>query len=153
MREKKIFFSFFGCLVAWSSQARGQMWATVVTYAAAVANTGSFNPLCLAGIEPVSCCCRHCPSHWTTAGTLFLRKHQMFINTEFKIGNFFFHFWPFPRHMEVPWPGIKSKPQLQQHWILNPLCWAGDWTGASKETSWIINPLYRSRNSLKIGNF
>ena len=40
--------------------------------------------------------------------------------------------------MEVPGPGTKSKPelkpapQLQQHWILNPPCWAGDRTRPPK---------------------
>lgn len=42
---------------------------------------------------------------------------------------FFFFFWPHPEHMEVPWPGIESDPELQpvlqlrQLWILNPLGW------------------------------
>ena len=66
---------------------------------------------------------------------------------------FFFLFWLPPGHMEVPGPGIESKselrprPQLQQHQILNPLCWAGDQTSASTETSWIINSLCNSGNS------
>ena len=29
------------------------------------------------------------------------------------------------QHLEVPRPGIRSKPQLQQHWIQNPLCHSG----------------------------
>ena len=33
--------------------------------------------------------------------------------------------------MEVCRPGIKSPPQLQQHWILNPLPWAWDRTHTS----------------------
>ena len=51
-------------------------------------------------------------------------------------------------------PGIKSEPELQhmpllqQRWILNPPCQAGDPTGAATETSWIINPLHHSGNSL-----
>ena len=58
-------------------------------------------------------------------------------------------------HVEVPGPGIKPTPQQQpellqwQCWILNPLHWAGDWTGATTETSWFINPLHQSRNSWK----
>ena len=32
--------------------------------------------------------------------------------------------------MEVPGPGIETK-ELQRHWILNPLCGAGDGTNAS----------------------
>ena len=28
--------------------------------------------------------------------------------------------WPHPWHMEVPGPGIESKPQLQPLWILYP---------------------------------
>ena len=37
-------------------------------------------------------------------------------------------FWLHPQPMEVPRPGIKSKPQLRlwQHQILNLLHWAGD---------------------------
>jgi len=43
-------------------------------------------------------------------------------------------------HMEVPWLGIESKPQLQptpqlqQSQILNQLHWAGDKTHATTET-------------------
>ena len=50
---------------------------------------------------------------------------------------FFFFFWLHPWHVEVSRPGIESHlqlwpiPQLQQHWILKPLCWAGVWTCAS----------------------
>lgn len=44
------------------------------------------------------------------------------------------------------WP----TPQVQQPQILNPLCWAGDWTITSKETNWIINPLDHSSNSSKL---
>ena len=46
--------------------------------------------------------------------------------------------------MEVSGPGIKFKlelqpmPQPQQHQILNPLCQAGDGTGASTETNQIL---------------
>ena len=52
------------------------------------------------------------------------------------------------RYMEIPQPGIESEmqlqplPQLWQCWILNPLCWAGDWTHtsattqATEETTW-----------------
>ena len=52
----------------------------------------------------------------------------------------FFLFQPCQRHMEVPRPEIKSKPQLgptPQLWqcqILNPLCQAEDQTHASSET-------------------
>ena len=41
---------------------------------------------------------------------------------------FFFFFWPYLQHMEVPWPGIQTKPQMQQCQILNPLHQAEDWT-------------------------
>ena len=34
---------------------------------------------------------------------------------------FFLLFWPYLWHAEVPRPGIKSVPQQQQSWILNPL--------------------------------
>ena len=52
----------------------------------------------------------------------------------------FFFKWLHPWHVEVPRPGIESKPQLQptpqlrQSWILNPLCWPGDWTCTSAAT-------------------
>ena len=59
----------------------------------------------------------------------------------------FSHFWPSPRCMAVPGPGIESEPQLRQPWILNPLHWARDRTDISTETSWIINPLHHSSNS------
>jgi len=45
---------------------------------------------------------------------------------------YFFFFWPHPQHMDVPWPGIKSKlqlrprPQLQQCWILSSLGHSGN---------------------------
>jgi len=54
---------------------------------------------------------------------------------------YFFIFQPFPQHMEVPGPRIESElqlqrtPQLQQHWILNPLCQAGDPTCTATETT------------------
>ena len=47
-------------------------------------------------------------------------------------GFWLFLFLPCPRHMEVPGRGIRSKlqlqpmPQLQQCWILNPLCRSGN---------------------------
>ena len=59
-------------------------------------------------------------------------------------------FQPHPCHMETRRSRIKSephlwpKPLLRQHWILNLLCWAGDWTGNSTETSWIIKLLCHS---------
>ena len=61
--------------------------------------------------------------------------------------------------MDVPGPGIESElelrpmPQLQQCWILNPLCQARDRTGASTEISQIINPLHHSKNSNILPNF
>ena len=68
----------------------------------------------------------------------------------------FLLFRPYPWHLEVPRPGIKSELQLwpalqlQQHWILNPLLWAGDPTRAATERSWLINPLRHSRNSTDV---
>ena len=44
-----------------------------------------------------------------------------------------FLFRPHSRHMEVPGPGIKSKAQLWQYWILNPLCQARDQTQAARD--------------------
>ena len=47
---------------------------------------------------------------------------------------FFFFFFGCPRAYGVSRPGIRSKPQLQpKQWlrqclVLNPLCWARDWT-------------------------
>ena len=64
-----------------------------------------------------------------------------------------FFFKLHPRHVEVPRPGTRSKPQLQsmpqlqQCQILNPLCWAADQTVASTETSQIVNPPRHSGNS------
>ena len=46
--------------------------------------------------------------------------------------SFFFFFFRCPMAYGVPRQGIRfepqlqPKPQLQQHWILNPLCWARD---------------------------
>ena len=55
--------------------------------------------------------------------------------------SFYLFIWPHPQHMEVPWPGMKSEPQLQptpqlwQSWILNPQhSWARDQTCASAMT-------------------
>ena len=45
-----IFSPFFGC----PSRARDQIRATTATYSAAASNAGSFNPVCWAGIEPLS---------------------------------------------------------------------------------------------------
>ena len=59
------------------------------------------------------------------------------------------------QHMEVPGPGIEPElqlqpmPQLWQHHILNPLCWARDRTHASAETTRILNPLYAQWESKK----
>ena len=66
----------------------------------------------------------------------------------------FFLFWPHLQLVEIPQPGIKSKPHLrptvQQHQILNPLHWAGDQISNATETSLIINPLYHSGNYQKV---
>ena len=62
-------------------------------------------------------------------------------------------FWPPLQHMKVPRPGTNTKlklqpmPQLQQRQILNPLLQARDHSGASTDTSKIINLLCHSRNS------
>ena len=53
---------------------------------------------------------------------------------------FFFLFWLPPRPMEVPGPGIESRPQLwptpqlHQCWIINSQHWAGNRTCAAAET-------------------
>ena len=54
------------------------------------------------------------------------------------------HAW----HMEVPGPGTESKLHLQQHQTFNSLPWAGDRTGTSTETHWIMNLLHHSRNTI-----
>ena len=41
------------------------------------------------------------------------------ISQGFKI--FIYLFRPHPWYMEVPRPGLKSRPQLQQPWVINPL--------------------------------
>ena len=58
--------------------------------------------------------------------------------------SFFFLFWLYLQHMEVPGPGTESKPQPQhmpQLWqccILNPLHQAWDWTQATSEV--VLDP-------------
>lgn len=60
--------------------------------------------------------------------------HGKFLFLSFRL--FFFVFGR-PVACEFPRPRIRSKPQLlpklqlRQHWILNPLCQAGDWTCVS----------------------
>ena len=39
---------------------------------------------------------------------------------------FFFSFFGCPTAYGVSRAGVRSKPQLWQHWICNPLCWGGD---------------------------
>ena len=46
---------------------------------------------------------------------------------------FAFSFSATPELVEVPRPRIKSEPQLQQNWILTPLCQARDQTHAASE--------------------
>ena len=66
---------------------------------------------------------------------------------------YFFLFWPSLQHMDSPRPSMEFEPelqptpQLQQCWLLNPLCRAMGPTRTSTETSQIINPLCHSRNS------
>ena len=76
----------------------------------------------------------HCPK--------FLPEFQMYICSSlvdisaqvFFVFLFFFSFLAAPLHMVFLGPGIRSepwlqpKPQLQQWWIFNPLCWVRDWT-------------------------
>ena len=61
-------------------------------------------------------------------GTCNYNCKVLSISQGFKI--FIYLFRPHPWHMEVPRPGLKSKPQLQPPWIINPLnhsselqCW------------------------------
>ena len=91
---------------------RDWTWATAATYA------GSFNPLCWAGNQATAV---RFLTHCAMAAMLI-----------------WLYFFPlFLGHLKtygVPGPGIRSelqlrpKLQLQQCRILNPLCWAGDWT-------------------------
>ena len=48
---------------------------------------------------------------------------------------------------DLIWTASATKPQLQQCWIFNLLCRAGDGTIDSTEISWIINSLCHSGNS------
>ena len=45
-------------------------------------------------------------------------------------------------------PWLWPTPQLQQHWILNLLHPAGDWTQMPQRQCWILNLLCHSGNSL-----
>ena len=82
----------------------------------------------------------------------------------------FFFVWLYLQHVEVSGLGVKLELQLlayatasakqnlclicdlyyssQQHWILNTLSKARDWTGNPMDTSWVPNPLNYSRNCL-----
>lgn len=66
---------------------------------------------------------------------------------------FFFPFLTIPTGYGSSWAGtqpeteLRPTPQLQQHRILYPLCRARDPTGASRETSRVMNPLHHSGNS------
>lgn len=51
--------------------------------------------------------------------------------------------------MQVPGPRIKSKPQLHQCQIPNPLCHAGIKPVTQQQQGHILNPLCQSRNSLR----
>ena len=67
---------------------------------------------------------------------------------------FFFpssHFWP-PNSTQSSWArdqiqAIVTKPQLWQHWILNPLCWAGEWNLCPSAPKMPLVPLCHSGNS------
>ena len=65
--------------------------------------------------------------------------------------NLFFFFFFFFGHNCSIWIKYKLQlgpmSQLQQHQILNPLCWIGNQADPSSETGWIINPLLHSGNS------
>ena len=55
--------------------------------------------------------------------------------------------WPHPQHMEVPRPGFEPEPYLWHHWILNPLCWAGDRTCTYTVTWFLTHWLHHCRSS------
>ena len=66
-----IIIIIFGCPWGiWSSRAREQIWATVATYAVAVATSDPFNPLCQVGgricvLMLQRCHQSHCVTVWT----------------------------------------------------------------------------------------
>ena len=59
-----------------------------------------------------------------------------------------------PQHVEVPRPGVKSKPQLQpmpqlqQYQILKTLSGPGIKPVLPQRQHWILNSLHHSRNSV-----
>ena len=55
--------------------------------------------------------------------------------------------WKFPSQGLNLRCSLQPKPQLQQGWILNPLCRPGDRTATTTETSGIINPPHHSGTS------
>ena len=77
------------------------------------------------------CCIETCLLHTHTHTHTHTHSHSHIL---------IYLLWLYLRHLEFPGPGIESEPQLQampQLWqcqILNPLCWAGDWTCTSTVT-------------------
>ena len=71
---------------------------------------------------------------------------RIFRQTICRFSGVFFWGGVHPWHMEVLGPGTESKPQLQQCWILNPLCCTGDQTCTATETTPDLKPLHHSRN-------
>ena len=83
-------------------------------------------------------------------------SHPLPTLESFKKTHFFFLFWLYPWHMEVPRPGLKSKlhlqsmRQLQQYQILNLSGWG---LKPQQRQCWIFNLLHHSRNSPQIHIF
>ena len=70
-----IYFLFWPPRGIWSSQARGQIRATAVTYTDAAAMLDPLTPLCWLGIQPASWHCRDAPNlHYTPTGTPHLHS-------------------------------------------------------------------------------
>ena len=76
---------------------------------------------------------------WVPPGKIYtLKEHGLEDNLHWEVGIaffiFIFSFFGCPTAYGIPRRGIRHelqlwfKPQLYQCWILNPLCWAGDWT-------------------------
>ena len=92
----------------WSSQARDQIQAPVVTYVIVVATLDPLICCAWLGIEPTSWCYRD-----TTDPVVPQWKLQYYF-----ILLYFFFLRLHPWHMKVPRLGIESEPQLWQRWIL-----------------------------------
>ena len=84
-----LFFSFLATQNIWNSQARDQIWATVVTNAG-----GSFNPLSWACILELQRCHQsHCTRVGTPPGLSWLQKFVIFVTGSHIALNQFKEIW------------------------------------------------------------